>query len=115
MIVRVVYRADGGVSVIYPVLQSRLKDETEEQWLDRVFTRAMEKQDKLRGQPYDDIDSLQLPSREDRNAWEGKKGEGVKVNLVKAKELKDVKEKEAKILKEMRVLAEQSLKDKGDL
>lgn len=84
MKVRVVYKPDKTVAVVHPAPKSKRENETEEEWLERIFTKAM--QEELKGLPYDDIDSSELPqSREDRNAWEGEKGKGIRVNVEKAK------------------------------
>jgi len=110
--IRVVYKPDKAVAVIHPAPKSRCPNETEDQWLDRVFTKAM--QEELKGLPYDDIDSSELPAtREDRNAWEGEKGKGVSVNQEKAKQRKDATERKRLIENEKDKLAEKSLKDKG--
>lgn len=111
--VRVVYNPDRSVAVIHPVPKSKRSNETEEQWLERVFNKAM--RGELKDLPYDDIDSSELPSREDRTAWEGEKGKGVKINSVKAEQIKDKREKQIKIQDELRKLAEESLKAKGEL
>ena len=92
MKVRIVYKPDKSVSIIHPAPKSRKPDETEKQWLKRVFDKAM--QGELKELPYDDIDDSYLPQdREDRMAWEGEKGKGVTINQIKAKELKDAQEK----------------------
>lgn len=139
--VRILYRQDGGVSVIHPALESRrviLEDgtihsqddihlenldrlgisytlEPEEQWLKRVFDKATPD-----GTEYDDIDKSELPqTREDREAWEGEKGKGVKVNKTKAAEMKAEKVRREKIKKEKdRILEEMAiakLQERGEL
>jgi len=104
--VRVIYKSNGGVSVIHPAPKSRRKDESEEQWLERVFAKATPV-----GAEYDDIDSSELPqNREDRGAWEGAKGQGVIINQVKAAKIKSEKERRKKIEKEKdRILEEQAI------
>ena len=73
-------------------------------------------QGELQGLPYDDIDSSKLPkTREDRGAWEGEKGKGIKINQVKAQELKRKRDKARLIEEEKGVLAEESLKNKGKI
>jgi len=85
--VRTVYKADKSVVVIYPVKGSQRKGETDEVWLERVFTKAMVAMD-LVGLDYDDVDSSTLPAtREHRNAWEGEKGKSIKLNTVKKAEI----------------------------
>ncbi len=113
---RVVYKPDKTVSIILPAAKSKLANETKEQWLNRVFTKAM--QGELKGFPYDDIDDALLPkSYEDRDAWEGEKGVGVYVNHEKAKTIRETKEKQRLIKEEekriLRQQAEQNLIDKG--
>lgn len=102
--VRIVYKPDKSVAIIYPAPKSRRPDETEDQWLERVFTKVM--QGELKGLPYDDIDKSELPqTREDRGAWEGEKGKGISINQKKAKEIKDAKEREEKIQEKLREMA----------
>ena len=62
--VRVIKKFNGGVSIIHPAPKSKRLDETEEQWLDRVFTKCTPQ-----GASYEDIDSSALPSRKDRDSW----------------------------------------------
>ena len=89
--VRVVYRPDGGISVIHPVSKSRRANESEEQWLERVLDKATPF-----GIDYKDIDKSELPQvREDREAWTGTKNERVYINQVKKQQLeKEKKEKQ---------------------
>ena len=87
--IRVLKRPDGSVGVIHPIPKSRKENETEEQWLDRVFVKA-----NPLGLPYADMDSSELPAtREDRNVWE-LVGNKVKINQAKKQQLDD--EKQAK-------------------
>ena len=85
MKVRVVYRPDKTVSIIRPALKSRKKlknlddptdviDEPEDQWLERVFSKAMT--GNLAGLPYDDVEESVIGNlpREKRNQWRGEKG-----------------------------------------
>lgn len=113
MKVRVVYKPDKSVAVIHPAPKSRKPEESEIQWLERVFNKAMQ-QGKLNGLPFDDIDSSELPpDKEDREAWEGRKGAGVYINQTKAKEQKDAKELEERIENKLRSMAIKELeKDK---
>jgi len=112
MKVRVVYQPNGKVAVIHPAPKSRRPDESENEWLERVFDRAM--QGDLKGLPYDDIDVSSLPqTREDRNAWEGEKGKGISINLTKAQEHRNEREKRELIEAEKEKLAVKSLKDQG--
>lgn len=113
-IVRVIYRPDKSVVVIHPALKSKRSDETEDEWLERVFNKGM--QCDLKGLPYDDVDSSELPQeREDRDAWTGKKGKGVSIDEVKAAKLQANKEVKAKIAKKIRDIAIDQLKAEGEL
>ena len=79
---RIIYREDGGVSVIVPAPKSRRKDESEVDWLERVFAKATPE-----GVDFEDVDEgiNPLPSRRFRNAW-SKGIDGFEVDLPKAKE-----------------------------
>src|SRR3990167_856302 len=88
---RAVYRDDGGVSIIVPAQKSRNKDESEDKWLNRIFNQSQENDSRLIGRDFEDIDCSTLPSRQDRNSWTGRKGEGVSVDLVKKKKNDDEK------------------------
>jgi len=110
--VRVVYRADNGVSIIYPALNSRRADEMETDWLERVFTKCMHGD--LEGRPYDDIDLSELPqSREDRDAWTGRKGQGIWVDKKKAQKLKMEKQHQKLIKEEIEKIAIERLEARG--
>jgi len=75
--VRIVYRPDKSVAVIYPAPNSRHKGEKKDLWLKRVFERTMTGSD-LAGLPFDDVDKSELPqTREHRNTWTGEKGKGI--------------------------------------
>ncbi len=107
--VRVVQKSDGSVAIIYPAPNSKRNTETEEQWLERVFAEIM--QGRLKGLPYYDIDSSELlQTRKDRNSWEFDEVEKkVKVNQIKAKQIRDAKEREEKIKLKIREIAEREL------
>lgn len=108
MKVRIVKKLDGSVAIIYPAPKSKRYNEIEEQWLNRVFTKTM--QGKLKGLPYYDADLSELPSREDRNAWEWDEVEKkIKVNQIKAKKIKDSKEREELMQLKIREIAEREL------
>ena len=104
-----VVKTKNGVMVIYPAPKSRLPGESEEVW----YARIMEK-DTPKGAVYEDIDSSELPPRDERDAWEFDTAtKKVKINKVKAQKIKEeklIREEKAKILEEQ---ARQSLKDKG--
>ena len=87
MLVRVLKRLDGGVSVIRPAPKTQKDGESPSQWFDRICKKA--NPDDL---PYVDIDDGELPSREDRDAWEVDNVTAkVRINLQKAKTLKEEK------------------------
>lgn len=83
---RVVIRTDGGISIIHPAFNSKKPNETETQWLERVFNKIMVT-NKLEGRPFTDIDKSKIPkSREDRNLWEwDDTNKNIKINSTKAK------------------------------
>ena len=115
MKVRVLYNNDSTVSVIHPAPKSRREDESEADWLKRVFDKATPK-----AAEYDDIEASELPqNREDRAAWEGMKGQGVYVNTKKAQILRDIKLQEneikLRIAEIQRVQAIKELKEEGKL
>jgi len=67
--VRMVSHPDKAISIIHPAPNSKRPDETDEQWQERVFDKAM--QGDLRGLPFKDIDISLLPKdRTERNRWE---------------------------------------------
>ena len=66
--VRVLYHASGAISVIHPAPKSKLPSETEGEWLKRVLDEA-----RPNGVNYKDMDSSQLPSRDNRSEWRGTK------------------------------------------
>lgn len=82
---RIIYREDGGVSVVYPAPKSKRQDETEDQWLDRVFSKATPE-----GAEFKDIDTDKedLSDRTFRGAWvKGLNGKAVDVDIPKAREI----------------------------
>lgn len=99
---RVIYKPDKTVAIIHPAPKSKRKDETEEQWLERVFNKAMNGE--LKDLPYDDIDDSELPDREYRNAWEGEKEKDISINQIKVQTIQKEKadaEERKRILDEM--------------
>lgn len=86
--VRVVSRADGGVSVIRvaPAFAA-LPDETEDQRLDRAFTLIVQKTPILQGRPTHDQDDSTLPPRRFRNAWR-KQLSSVDIDVTQARSLR---------------------------
>lgn len=77
--IRVVHMADGEVAVIHPAPKSRRPEETKEEWLARVFAKAMTADDMV-GRPYEDLKTEDLPDRKLRKAWVKKDGGGVGVD-----------------------------------
>jgi hypothetical protein len=115
---RIVYRADGTVAVITPAPKSKRVDETEAQWLKRVFNKAMAVQDDLYGQPYDDVDESEIPNdRKHRDAWTGSEGNGISIDATKKAEIdaRPTPEREELIHAEMRKMAEERLIARGEL
>lgn len=114
MIVRVLYKPDKTVAIIHPAPKSKRPDESEAKWLKRVFNKVM--QGELKGLPYDDIDSSELPqSRENRDAWEGEKGKSIYINVKKAKAQREKREKERLIQEKVEQIAIRELKEEGKL
>ena len=70
--VRIVERADGGVSVINVAPGFGDPGEPEDTRLDRAFTLTVAKNPQFQGRPFHDQDSTTFPIRRFRNAW--KKG-----------------------------------------
>lgn len=114
--VRVVYRKDGGVSVVTPAPKSQMKDEPDQEWIDRVFARAMEADPDIAGLEYDDIDKSELPKdRKDRDAWIGSKGKGVKICPVRKGKHKKKEKIDARVTAKAREDAIKDLIQSGDL
>lgn len=112
---RIVYKPDKAIVIIYPAPKSKRLDETEEQWLERVFSKRSTRPD-LNGLSYDDIDISELPQNwQDGDVWEGEKGVGVWLSPEKTKEAKDAKELKEKIQEKIRELAIESLQAEGEL
>lgn len=84
---RILYNQDGTVSIITPALKSKRENETEKEWLARVFDKATPKNIE-----YEDVEDLAVPiDREFRGAWTGKKGDGISVDEVKKQKIIDEK------------------------
>ena len=94
--VRVVYKADDSIAVVRPV-RSKREGETDDQYYEAVFNEAMEQPD-LIGMEFSDIDEAEVPTdREDRMGWEKPiSGKGIKVNKVKAQQIRDEEESKRK-------------------
>lgn len=86
----VVYKPDKSVAVIHPAYKAQKQGESETDFLERVRNDNLE----LKDLPFDMVDKTEIPqTREDRQAWEGEKGKGIKVNQQKANDLKQAKAK----------------------
>ena len=84
---RIIYREDGGVSVITPAPKSKRDNETEAEWLKRVFDKATPE-----GAEFEDVEDSKIPQdREFRGAWTGKKGKGISIDKVKKQEMINAK------------------------
>lgn len=69
MMVRVIERADGGVSIIRPVRRRRA-GETARAYHDDIFGKATRNDKRLHGRAYVDLDDSELPpDREHRDSW----------------------------------------------
>jgi hypothetical protein len=79
MNVRVYYKPDGSVVVIHPAPKARRKGESNQDFLDRVATKAAYSAG-LEGLPYDDVDPATLPDRKDRDKWRGSKAQGLRID-----------------------------------
>jgi len=106
---RIIYKANKEVSVLHPAPKPELFKGTEEQWLKRCYDK-MTKDNGLIGLPYDDTEEVFLPSKEDRDAWEGEKGKGIIVNETKAQAIRGERHR-AKLIKEEkdRILYDQAV------
>ena len=109
--VRVVFKEDKSITIIYPIPKSKLSEK-------EIFDKAMSGE--LKGLPYKDMDASKLPSRENRDCWErdGAK-KSIKVNIVKAKKIKEEKKRAELIVKEKDNILEKqavaNLKAKGEI
>ena len=115
MICRKVYNIDGTIIVIHPAPKSRMKFESENDWLNRIFTRIMEKSPDLIGRDFDDVDSTTLPSREFRNAWRGSKGQPIRIDAIEKAKIINEKLIIDEIEKSKRDQAISNLKVRGEL
>lgn len=98
--IRVLRKLDGSVAIIHPQPKSKGSDETENQWLERVFAKANSE-----NLPYKDIDSSELPQdREERNAW---KWDDAKEGIV-------IDQEKAQIMSQERLIKKEILKIKTE-
>jgi hypothetical protein len=79
---RVFYRVDGSVAINHPNPRYKMSEETDEEFLDRMASKAVEGDSSLQGLEYEDMDTSQLPDRSNgkRNKWRGAKGQGVHID-----------------------------------
>lgn len=90
MKIRVFYKTDGLISLLY--LVRKLKDgETEAQALDAESKKAG-----LDALPFDDFDPKDFPDKSKKEKWRGEKGKGIWVDesIVTPKEKRQAKEAE---------------------
>lgn len=76
---RVFYRPNGEVAVAYPAPKAQRKDETEAQFLERVYRQAKKGTD-FKNSDYKDMLVSELPPRTRRDAWRGDKTKGLWVD-----------------------------------
>ncbi len=76
---RVIYKPDDTVSVIHCVPAAKREDETQGEFLERVYLSSVQGTE-LEGLPYDDLDPTILPDRTDRDKWRKNQGGGVRVD-----------------------------------
>ncbi len=75
---RVYYETDGQVRVVIPAPKSKKKNETEDEWLKRVYEKT---ELHKRGLLFDDVEVTDLPQdRTKRRRWRGTPGNGVIVD-----------------------------------
>ena len=90
MKVRLIYNIDKSVQLIRPVRASKLLDETESQWLKRIFDKATPT-----GANYEDIEESLLPT-ESTEAWVGEKEKPITIDLSLIQQKLDTRETEAR-------------------
>lgn len=75
---RVIYYPDKRVSIVYGIEKSKKKDETE----DEFYNRLISKIPSLRGLPFDTIQTKDIPAdRSKRDTWKGEKGKGIEIEV----------------------------------
>ena len=105
MKVRILINPDKSISVIHPAPKSKRENETEEQWLERVFNKATPE-----GVEFEDIDKSELPeNREERVGWEKEKGKPITINKIKADKWKKDREDEFAVQEELKLMAKERL------
>jgi hypothetical protein len=88
--VRVFYRPNGKVSVLYIVNKACKKTETSQQCFKRIVEKDCPKDAQGKCYPYKDMDSSQLPGREYRGKWRNDGANNIKVDhtiVLKSEEL----------------------------
>ena len=114
MKVRIVYKSDKTIAIIRPAPKSKRRDESIEQWIERVLSKGM--QGELEGLLYDDINISDLPQdRKDRNAWRGEKGQDIWIDQNVVQQLQTEKENKGKIDNKIRQMAIERLITAGEL
>jgi len=109
---RILYKADETVAIIIPAPKSKRENETENEWLERVFTKASKNITYIE---FEDVEESALPSREHRNAWRGNKQNGLKVDSFEKSKIDDAKAIKILINKKKNSLAIEELKKEGKL
>jgi hypothetical protein len=79
MLCRVIYKPDETIAVIHPAPKARLKDESDQDFLNRIALKTV-KGTELENCPYDDIEKATLPDRRYRDKWRGSKVTGIKID-----------------------------------
>jgi hypothetical protein len=108
-IVRILYKADKSVTIIHPIKKSKRDDETEAQWLIRVFDKSTPV-----GVEYEDVDESTLPStRIDRMGWEGEKGKGITINNTKSDTFKKEQRLKQEVKLELELMAKERIEKRN--
>ena len=110
MKVRVLYKTDGSIYVVYPDPKSKNKDESKSKWLKRVFDLSTP--DNVE---YEDMDDSELPDGDLQEFWVGKKGKKITIDKKKMNQklYKDKIQKEKERLLEQQAIG--NLKASGEL
>ena len=87
---RLIYNSDKSVQVICAIRKSKSPNETEGQWLSRIFDKSTPI-----GAIYEDIEESLLPT-ESIEAWIGEKGKPIIIDLSLIQQKLDVRKAEAR-------------------
>lgn len=69
MKVRVFQNLDGTVRVVHPNPKLRMAGESDDNFIARIASDAVDKDPTLAGLSFLDVDNTQLPTRQDRRKW----------------------------------------------